>query len=111
MLLALLLSLNAFAWSPHQSASDTASLTTSANITTVSVQVVPLNLNRLGFLAWNNSANSAYCCFAATCSSAAPTQIIPTFTSWVWNAPISYRGPIACIRNAGSGTVTITELQ
>lgn len=86
----------------------TAQVTTSANITTVSVQVVASNSARRGFLLWDNSANSAYCCFAATCTSAAPANIVATFTSWVYVLP--YTGPISYIRNSGSGTVTVTEL-
>ncbi len=86
-------------------------ITTSANIGTQSVLIVDTNPSRKGLIVWNNSANSIYLAFGPTCSSAACTAIVATFTSWTYAGPIIYQGPISGIRNAGTGTVTITELQ
>ncbi len=87
-----------------------ATVTASASIALVSVQVLSLNSRRRGLVIYNNSANSVYVAFDTTCSSANHmTIIIPTFQSWVMPMPI-YQGPVAAIRNSGSGTLLITEL-
>jgi hypothetical protein len=59
---------------------------------------------------YNNSSNSCYITFGTTSTSAAPSFILATFANFVWQGPIIYQGPMAAIRNAGSGTITITEL-
>lgn len=80
------------------------------NVLLVSTVIAPANPNRKGFYIWNNSANSAYVSLAATSTSAGPTQIVPTFQTWSMVGPLCYQGPIAAIRNSGSGTMTVWEL-
>lgn len=86
-----------------------ATVTTSANVLLASVVIIPANLNRRCLYIYNNSANSAYITFGPTSSSATPTSIIATFTSFVMAAGQVYTGQISAIRNAGNGTMTITE--
>ncbi len=82
------------------------------NTLLVSVVVAPANAARHGFMLWNNSANSEYCCYAATCTSASPTRIVATFTTWDASlAPVVYQGPISCLRNSGSGGTAVWELE
>ncbi len=82
-------------------------LTTPSFAATVSTLLAPSNANRKGFTLWNNSANSIYITFAATSSSATPTFILATFQTLSFM--FAYSGPIAGIRNAGTGSVTIWE--
>lgn len=91
-------------------ASLTAALTTSASIATTAVQVIGSNAARKGFRMYNNSANSVYFTYSAPpCGSGNITGILATFANYTETQP--YTGPICAIRNAGTGTVTITELQ
>jgi hypothetical protein len=85
--------------------------TVTASITTVSAAVVPANPSRLGILIYNNSANSVYINFGATASSSnAMCVLIATFTTYQMLGPAIYTGQISGIRNAGSGTLLVTEL-
>lgn len=77
----------------------------------VSIVVAPANPLRKAFMIWNNSANSGYCCMAATCTSASPTRIIATFTTWEPQQLLVYQGAISCIRNAGTGGMAVWELE
>ncbi len=87
-----------------------ATVTASASILLVSLQFLNANIKRRGLIIYNNSANSVYIAFDASVSSANHMSIIiPTFQSWVMPLPI-YQGPMSAIRNAGSGTLLITEL-
>lgn len=90
---------------------STQTVTTAANVALTSVQLVGTNKNRTGFIIWNNSSNSAYVTFGPTSSSSTPTQIIPTFQSWQVLSGAIWQGPISAIRNAGSGSMTVYELQ
>lgn len=87
-----------------------ATMSVSASILLVSTQIMPANVKRRGLVIYNNSANSVYIAFDTTCNSGNHmTIIIPTFQSWVMPLPI-YQGAISAIRNAGSGTLLITEM-
>jgi hypothetical protein len=89
---------------------DNAKLTVTPSIALVSTQIIATNTARKGLIIYNNSANSVYVNFGATASSStAMTIIIPSFNHWVMPMPI-YRGQMSAIRNAGSGTLLITEL-
>lgn len=77
----------------------------------VSIQVAAANSRRRGVMIWNNSANSGYCCFAASCTSASPTRILATFTTWEPQQSLVYQGAISCIRNAGTGGMAVWELE
>lgn len=82
----------------------------SPNVALASVQIAPSNSKRLGLILYNNGSNSCYVNFKKDASSALCSIIIPSFTSWIWNLPdCMYVGPISAIRNAGSGTIIITE--
>ncbi len=85
-------------------------ITASASVTTASVQIIAANVNRIGLIIYNNSANSIYLAYgSAANSSNNMTRILPTFTQFVMEPPI-YTGAIFGIRNAGSGTCLVTEL-
>lgn len=87
-----------------------ATITTTPSIALSSTLIVGKTPTRVGFYIWNNSSNSIYVTFGPTSNSSTPTVIIPTFTSYISLGSAVYTGPISGIRNAGSGTVTITEL-
>lgn len=93
--------------------SDVACITTtSAAVAQSSVVIAKANSKRMGFIIWNNGANSGYLTFGPTSTSSAPQVIHASFTSYTW--PFSgfcYTGPISAIRNAGTGTFTIAEFQ
>lgn len=84
-------------------------ISTTINVALSSIVVVPQNLNRRCLYLWNNSANSAYIAFGSQTNSATPSAIVPTFTSFVMSGTPIYTGPIAAIRNAGTGTMTAWE--
>lgn len=83
--------------------------TVSASIALVSVQVLAANTKRRGLTIYNNSANSVYLTWGATSSSNTCTRILATFTQFDMFGPVVYLGPISAIRNAGSGTLILTE--
>lgn len=86
--------------------------TTSASVATASVQIIGANPSRSSFMLYNNSANSCYVNFGPTASSSACSLIIPTFATWAWPfANIDYTGAISAIRNAGTGTIILTEFR
>jgi hypothetical protein len=89
--------------------SSNVSRSTSANVTLTSVQILGGNPDRRCLYIWNNGANSAYITFGTTSSSASPTAIVPSFTSFVMANGTIYTGPIAAVRNAGAGTMVSTE--
>lgn len=80
------------------------------NVLLVSVVIAPANPKRIGFMLYNNSANSTYVTFGPTAVAASCTQIVATFASWPFFYPVCYTGPISAIRNAGSGVCTVYEL-
>ncbi len=85
--------------------------TTTASVTTVATEIIDVNKDRRGFAVWNNSSNSVYLTFGPTpCTSAAPTVIVATFTSFQMFGAVVWTGEICAIRNSGSGTITITEI-
>ncbi len=83
--------------------------TVSATVTTSSVLILPANPNRVGMTIWNQSANSGYLTFGTTSGSSTPTDIIATFTTKSYFGPVVYTGPVAAIRNAGTGTFVCYE--
>lgn len=89
--------------------SDTVVIT-STNVLLVSALVAVANPNRKGMRIYNNSANSVYICAVAAGASSATNlfAIVPTFAAFEFSS-INYRGPVSAIRNAGSGTVIVTE--
>lgn len=95
-------------WPAFQS---NATVTVSSNVALSSVQIIGNNPNRRCMYIWNNSANSAYITFGPKSTSASPTAIVPTFTSFVMDAGPIYTGTVSAIRNSGSGTMATTECQ
>ena len=87
------------------------SLVTTTNVLLVSVQIAAANPNRKAFYIWNNSSNSTYVTLGPTSVSSTPTRLVPTFATWEVNTGTIWTGAISAIRNAGSGTVTVYELQ
>lgn len=89
----------------------TTTVTTSASVTTSSVQILAANPDRIALFIYNNSANSGYLTLGATSTSSTPTFILGTFAQFTWPfASIIYTGAISAIRNAGLGTFTCTEI-
>ncbi len=86
-------------------------LTTTTNVLLVSVVVAAANSNRKGFIIFNNSSNSTYVTLGSTSVAATCTRLIATFTSWEVTTGVIWTGVISAIRNAGSGGVTVYELQ
>lgn len=90
--------------------SGKATITVSPVITTVSQLIIAANPNRIGLILYNNSANSIYLAYgSAANSSTNMTKILATFANVTMEQPI-YTGAIYGIRNAGTGTVLVTEL-
>jgi hypothetical protein len=88
----------------------TAKITVTSSIGITAVLGIDTNHLRIGAIIYNNSANSVYMAYGSTVSTANyMTVIIPTFIQWVMPAPIYY-GPLSFVRNAGSGTVMVTEI-
>lgn len=84
--------------------------TMSATVGTTSAIIIQANPDRKAFMLYNNSANSGYFTFGTVSNGSSCSFILATFANWQWSLPnIVYTGPISCIRNAGTGTVTITE--
>lgn len=81
----------------------------------ISQLLCPANSKRKAMIIYNNSTNSLYICiedpanainlmdFAG--SNAGPTSVVK------WWGPTVYTGAIYCIRNAGTGAVTIWEFE
>ncbi len=85
--------------------------TASSSVGTSSVVVLAANPKRLGFLIYNNSANSVYIDFSPLASSSTHmVLLIATFATYQMLGPVVYTGMISAIRNAGSGILMITEL-
>lgn len=82
----------------------------SPSILLVSQVVVPANPDRRGLIIYNNGANSVYLTYGPVSVSAACTRILATFAQWEMMGPVIYTGQISAIRNAGAGTLIITEL-
>ncbi len=90
---------------------DNVKITTTASILLVSTLIIAANPDRIGWALWNNSANSLYVTYGLTSVGTTPTFILPTFatlSSGTLGTPV-WQGPLAGIRNAGSGTVTLYE--
>jgi hypothetical protein len=93
----------------YQSAAN-ATVAATPTVATTSVLLIDTNLHRKGLLIYNNSANTIYIAYSTTASSATKMTLpIATFATWNMPLPI-YTGPIAGIRNSGSGTCMVTEL-
>lgn len=85
-------------------------ITASESILLVSKPIVGENLDRVGLILWNASANSVYVTFAASGDAANTVAvIIGAWSTWVMPMPV-YRGPLSGVRNSGSGKVIATEL-
>lgn len=87
----------------------TATPTITASIALISTQVVASNPARKGLVIYNNSANSVYLTYGPVSTSNACTRILTTFAQWDMPSPI-YTGAISGVRNAGLGTLVVTEL-
>lgn len=87
-----------------------APVTPGVNVLLASVVIAPANPSRMGFLIFNNSANSVYITLGPTSASSTCTQIVATFASWQFVFPVCYTGIISAIRNAGSGVCTVHEI-
>ncbi len=83
---------------------------TITNVLLASVQIVPANPDRKGLVIFNNSANSCYVSPENPAVAASCMRLIATFASWECYGPTVYTGPLYCIRNSGSGNVTVWEL-
>lgn len=94
-----------------KSSSADSAISLSLNVALVSTLVVAANPARKGLLIYNNSANSIYLKYGySPVTSGNCTRILATFTHLEMTGPYIYTGPIYGIRNAGSGTCTVTEL-
>lgn len=91
----------------------TATVSVSPVITTSSVKIVNANPARKALVLYNNSANSVYLSTATPATSGTNLfYILPTFTqvSLTQLMPNTvYTGAIYGIRNAGTGSVVVTE--
>ncbi len=77
---------------------------------TLPIMGATFNYGRIGCMVYNNGANTVYMAYGTTCSSANYMTVqIPTFTTWIMPSPI-YLGPLCFVRNAGVGTIMITEI-
>ncbi len=83
---------------------------TVTTVATQSVQIAAQNLNRQGFVIFNNSANSCYVSWESPAVAAQCIRIIPTYASWECYGPGVYAGALYCIRNSGTGAVTVWEI-
>jgi hypothetical protein len=90
---------------------STVTKTTSVSVTTTSVVIAEANPRRRAFVVYNNSANSAYITYGPTSAGSTCTRILATFNQFEMLGPVVYTGQISAIRNSGSGTLTITELE
>jgi hypothetical protein len=90
--------------------SSKAIITTSSSVGLTSVQIIGANPGRRGIIIYNNSSNSAYITYGPSSVSSTPTRILATFSQFEMLGPVVYTGVISAVRNAGSGTLTITEL-
>jgi hypothetical protein len=84
-------------------------VTTSPNVLLVPIKIIGQNDNRVGFMLYNNSANSAYITYGAANGSSTCSFILATFTQYVHMATIWWTGELYAVRNAGSGSIIITE--
>ncbi len=91
-------------------ACPTATPTISPSVLLVSQVVLPANASRKGFIIYNNSANSVYLTYGPTSTGSTCTRILATFANFESLGPVVYTGQISAIRNAGAGTLVITEL-
>jgi hypothetical protein len=85
-------------------------LSPSPTVALLSVPVLAANANRVGFVIYNNSANSVYICLGPTASGVGCHKILATFASWECYGPVCYTGAMSAIRNAGTGQLNIVEL-
>lgn len=74
-----------------------------------SVQVLPANPNRKGFLCVNNSSSVSYLSYAAASSNILYTEILEPGSSFSMDAPI-YTGAISVIWESVNGQLQVTEL-
>ena len=83
---------------------------TPVDVRQASVVIAPANPNRMGFVIFNNSANSGYVSLAGVSVASTCTRLIATFTSWEFFPDgMCYTGPISAIRNSGSGVMAVWE--
>lgn len=96
------------AWSDQFS--NKAVIIQSPSVAQASQLLIAENRGRRGLYFYNNGTNSIYVALGVAANSASSMSIIiPTYTTWIMPTPL-YTGPIYGIRNAGAGTVLITEL-
>jgi hypothetical protein len=84
-------------------------VTVSASVAQVSTVIAQANPNRKFFLLYNNASNSAYITYGSSSSGASCSAIVAGFSNYSAPYGINYTGPLAAIRNAGSGTIVLTE--
>ncbi len=83
---------------------------TVTSVLIASVQILAANPMRKGFVVFNNSANSCYISPDNPVIAASCMRLVATFASWEVYGPAVYTGALYCIRNSGSGNVTVWEL-
>lgn len=84
-------------------------VTASPNVLTNPVLIIGANSDRIGFMLYNNSANSAYITYGAANGSSMCSLILATFAQYVHAVPLLWQGEIYAVRNAGSGSIIVTE--
>ena len=80
------------------------------NVAQASVVIAPANVDRVGWVIYNNGANSVYIVLGSTATSVLCAKILATFATWECYGPAVYTGALSAIRNAGSGAVNVYEL-
>lgn len=89
---------------------STSTKVTTTNVATSSVVICAANPDRKGLFIWNNSSNSGYVAFALTATSAGPTFIQATFSTYTMTMGTIWTGAVSAIRNAGTGNMVVWEL-
>jgi hypothetical protein len=89
-------------------------ISTSANLSSVtstifSQTILPSNINRRGFILYNDSNFMCYVAFAATSSSSAFSILLNSNMTYQ-NEAIIYTGVVSCIWNVANGFLRVTEL-
>lgn len=84
--------------------------TTTAPILLVSQKVLDASCDRKGCIIFNDSANSAYITYGTTAVITGATTIIGPYASWEMTGPAVWNGEVHAIREAGSGSLVITDM-
>lgn len=85
------------------------SITISPTFGLTSTVLIGSNPLRKGFMLYNNSSNSCYVTYGSTSASSTCSFILASFANYTHQSYCAYVGPLAAIRNAGTGTVVVTE--